>query len=76
MKKIPTSRSANKSGGEIPVAESVDILSKAIAGFDFHVDGDDFILYELNRMIDEDRASFERTDPMTLDVGAFQGIYA
>jgi hypothetical protein len=59
MKKIPTSRSANKSGGEIPVAESVDILSKAIAGFDFHVDGDDFILYELNRMIDEDRASFE-----------------
>jgi 5-methylcytosine-specific restriction protein B len=25
---------------------------------------------------DEDRASFERTDPMTLDVGAFQAIYA
>jgi hypothetical protein len=25
---------------------------------------------------DEDRASFERTDPMTLDAGAFQAIYA
>ncbi len=25
---------------------------------------------------DEDRASFERADPMTLDVGAFQAIYA
>jgi hypothetical protein len=59
MKKIPTSRSSNKSGGEITVAESVDILSKAIAGFDFHVDADDFILYELNRLIDEDQASFE-----------------
>jgi hypothetical protein len=59
MKKMPTSRSPKKSGGEISVAESVDILSKAIAGFDFLVDADDFILYELNRMIEEERASFE-----------------
>jgi len=59
MKKMPTSRSPKKSGGEISVAESVDILSKAIAGFDFLVDADDFILYELKRMIDEERASFE-----------------
>lgn len=59
MKKMPTSRSPKKSGGDISVAESVDILSKAIAGFDFLVDADDFILYELNRMIDEERASFE-----------------
>jgi hypothetical protein len=48
-----------KSGGEISIGESVDILSKAIAGFDFLVDADDFILYELNRMIEEERASFE-----------------
>jgi hypothetical protein len=48
-----------KSGGEISVGESVDILSKALAGFDFRVDADDFILYELNRLIDEERASFE-----------------
>jgi hypothetical protein len=59
MKKMPTSRSPKKSGGDISVAESVDILSNAIAGFDFLVDADDFILYELNRMIDEERASFE-----------------
>jgi hypothetical protein len=59
MKKVPTSRNPKKSGGEISVGESVDILSKAIAGFDFLVDADDFILYELNRMIEEERASFE-----------------
>ena len=59
MRKMPTSRNPKKSGGEISVAESVDILSKAIAGFDFLVDADDFILYELNRMIEEERASFE-----------------
>jgi hypothetical protein len=59
MKRIPTSRNPKKAGGEISVGESVDILSKAIAGFDFHVDADNFILYELNRMIEEERASFE-----------------
>jgi hypothetical protein len=59
MNKKPASRSPKKSDGEISVGESVDILSKAIAGFDFLVDADDFILYELNRMIDEERASFE-----------------
>ena len=48
-----------KSGKDVSVGESVDILSKAIAGFDFQVDADDFVLYELNRMIDEERASFE-----------------
>jgi len=59
MKKAPIPKGPKKPGGQISVAESVDILSKAIAGFDFHVDADDFILYELNRMIDEERASFE-----------------
>ena len=59
MNKMPTPKSQKKSGGEISVGESVDILSKAIAGFDFLVDADDFILYELNRMIEEERASFE-----------------
>ena len=59
MKRMPTSRNPKKSGAEISVGESVDILSKAIAGLDFLVDADDFILYELNRMIEEERASFE-----------------
>jgi tetratricopeptide (TPR) repeat protein len=59
MKKTPTSRSTKKSDGDISVGESVDILSNAIAGIDFQVDADDFILYELNRMIEEERASFE-----------------
>ena len=48
-----------KSRKDVSVGESVDILTKAIAGFDFTVDADDFILYELNRMIEEERASFE-----------------
>jgi hypothetical protein len=39
MKRMPTSRNPKKSAGEISVGESVDILSKAIAGFDFLVDG-------------------------------------
>src|SRR6185436_19382936 len=43
----------------VSVGESVDLLSKAIAGFDFLVNTDDFVLYELNRLIEEDRASFE-----------------
>ena len=59
MSNKPTPKSPKKSRSEISVAESVDILSRSIAGFDFHVDADDFILYELNRMIDEGRASFE-----------------
>ena len=59
MKKTPAPKPTRKSGGEISISESVDILSKAIVGFDFHVDADDFILYELNRMIEEERASFE-----------------
>jgi hypothetical protein len=59
MKKTPASKSPKKSRSDISIGESVDILSKALAGFDFHVDADDFILYELNRMIDEEKASFE-----------------
>jgi len=59
MKKMPTSRNPKKPAGEISVGESVDILSNTIAGLNFLVDADDFILYELNRMIEEGRASFE-----------------
>jgi len=59
MNNMPIPKGQKKQGGEISVGESVDILSEAIAGFDFLVDADDFILYELNRMIDEERASFE-----------------
>jgi hypothetical protein len=59
MNSMPTPKNRKNPGGEISVPESVDVLSKAIAGFDFLVHEDDFILYELNRMIEEDRASFE-----------------
>jgi hypothetical protein len=56
---MPAPKPPRKTSPDISIGESVEILSKAIAGFDFHVDADDFILYELNRMIEEDRASFE-----------------
>jgi hypothetical protein len=41
------------------IAECLDTLVEAIGPFDFGVDADDFILYELNRLIEEERASFE-----------------
>jgi len=49
----------NPSGSKISIGESVEIIAQSIAGFDFNVAPDDFILFELNRMIEEDRASFE-----------------
>ena len=59
MKDKPSPGPAKKTRSEISIAESVDILSRKLAGFDFRVHEDDFILYELNRMIEEERASFE-----------------
>ena len=56
---MSTPKHTKKPGREVSVGESVDILSKAIAGFDFLVHADDFVLYELHRMIEEERASFE-----------------
>ncbi|HLQ78706.1 MAG TPA: hypothetical protein VK210_15210 [Terriglobia bacterium] len=56
---MPTPRTPKKPAREKSIGESVDILSEAIAGFDFGIHEDDFVLYELNRLIEEERASFE-----------------
>src|SRR5215467_12719135 len=39
--------------------ESADALARLFDQFDFQVEPDDFVLYELGRLIEEDRASFE-----------------
>jgi len=41
------------------IARSLDALIEAVGPFDFEIGDDDYFLYELNRLIDEDRASFE-----------------
>ena len=43
----------------VPNPESADTLSFALADLDYRVDCDDFLLYELGRLIEEDRASFD-----------------
>jgi hypothetical protein len=42
-----------------PTSDSADALANLIEGIDYRVDTDDFVLYELARLIEEDRASFE-----------------
>jgi hypothetical protein len=42
-----------------PQFEDIERVVEALAEFNFCVDPDDFILYELARMIDEDRATLE-----------------
>src|SRR5690349_5303950 len=42
-----------------PNAESADILADLFADVDYHVETDDFVMYEVSRLIEEDRASFE-----------------
>ena len=37
----------------------IDALARIIQGFDYNVDPGDFIFYELARLIEEDRASFD-----------------
>ena len=39
--------------------ESIEQVSQVLAGIDFQLDPEDFILYEVARMIEEDRATFE-----------------
>ena len=39
--------------------ESLESVTAVIAGFDYRVEPDDFVLYELARMIEEDRASLD-----------------
>jgi hypothetical protein len=52
---MPRSRKASP-------GESAEAVAAALAGFDYEVDTDDFVLYELVRFIDEDRASFDDAD--------------
>ena len=50
--------------------ESSDRLATVLQDFDYNVEADDFILYEVDRLIEEDRASFEDEDfRRTIDEG-------
>ena len=49
---------------------SSDRLATLLQDFDYNVEADDFILYEVDRLIEEDRASFEDEDfRRTIDEG-------
>jgi len=41
------------------IIEGAEKAAAALAGFDYEVDAEDFVLYELHRLIEEDRASFD-----------------
>src|SRR5262245_60388780 len=45
-----------------PDSESAKILSFALDDFDYRMECDDFLLYELGRLIEEDNASFENDE--------------
>src|SRR5580765_3497841 len=55
---MPANKS-RRSGSKPTVGESVDIIARTLTGFDFKLRADDFVLFELHRLIEEDRASFE-----------------
>jgi hypothetical protein len=42
-----------------PTVEGVEKCAAVLAGFGYQVRADDFVIYELNRLIEEDRASFD-----------------
>lgn len=42
-----------------PNPESADSLAFVLEGFDYRIDCDEFLLYELGRLIEEEQASFE-----------------
>ena len=42
-----------------PNLETADALAQLFDDFDYRVEPDDFLLYELSRLIDDDRATFE-----------------
>ena len=50
---MPTPRKQN------PLLEGAERAAAVLAGFDYKVDAEDFVLYELHRLIEEDRASFD-----------------
>jgi tetratricopeptide (TPR) repeat protein len=41
------------------MVEGVEKVAATLAGFDYKVEPDDFVLYEVHRLIEEDRASFD-----------------
>jgi hypothetical protein len=48
------------------ILEDIETAAAAIAGFDYNVDAEDFVLYELHRLLEEDRASFDDPEFRTL----------
>jgi hypothetical protein len=48
------------------IMEGAEKAAAALAGFDYNVDAEDFVLYELHRLIEEGRASFGRRLPSNL----------
>jgi tetratricopeptide (TPR) repeat protein len=44
------------------IVEGVEKTAAVLAGTDYGIDPEDFILYELHRLIEEDRASFDDAD--------------
>ena len=48
---------------------TLDALSRISHGFDYGVEADDFVFYELGRMVEEDRGSFE----LFMDVASING---
>lgn len=49
-----------------PIIEGAEKAAAALVDFDYKVDAADFVLYELNRLIEEDRASFDDAEFRTL----------
>src|SRR5688572_871110 len=41
------------------LVQGAEMVAAALAGFDYGVDREDFVLYELHRLIEEERASFD-----------------
>ena len=48
------------------ILEGAEKAAAVLAGFDYSVDAEDFVLYELLRLIEEDRASFDDPEFRTL----------
>ena len=45
-----------------PIVEGAEKTAAALAGFDYKVHAEDFVFYELHRLIEEDQASFESAE--------------
>ncbi len=48
------------------ILEDIEKAAASLAGFDYNVDAEDFVLYELHRLLEEDRASFDDSEFRTL----------